>query len=164
MEKLYIRTLLIYFFSLGLVFALDQITKAFIFSHLRENPLFITNFFEVVLVYNKGIAFGMLSSLTGFLRTFILIAIPFLAILVALYFSLNTKSYVKAFLFGMLSGGALGNLYDRIFLGKVRDFLYFHIKNHYWPAFNVADASVSISIVLLILIYYLEDRSKKEIP
>ncbi|MGC9144345.1 signal peptidase II [Hydrogenobaculum sp.] len=153
MEKQPKRFLLIYFITFLTVFILDEITKIEIRHMLKPNEsIDVLPILKIVLIYNKGIAFGMLSNLGGAFRVLLLEILPIIAIFVSGFYAFKSKDTKISILMGMLSGGAFGNLFERVYYGKVTDFLYFHIENHYWPAFNVADSAVSLSIAGLILL------------
>ena len=135
-----------------IVIALDLVTKhliqsAFVFGE----QLKITSFFDLVHYHNEGAAFGFLNNAGGWQKWFFT-AISITAAIVITYL-IKKHSAQKLFCFGLalVLGGALGNLYDRITLGYVVDFLNFHINNHYWPAFNVADSAICVGVGLLIL-------------
>jgi len=136
------------------VFFLDLLTK-----YLAENFLsgksitVIPGIFNLVLVWNKGAAFGFLATAPEIVRKLILIFVSlFAAVLTILYAYAKKDSLSKLefYSLALIAGGALGNLYDRIFLGAVRDFLDFHIGEYHWPAFNIADASITIGIILFL--------------
>ncbi len=136
----------------AIVIALDLYTKhliqdAFAFGE----QLKITSFFDLVHYHNKGAAFGFLNDAGGWQKWFFA-AISITAAIVITYL-IKKHSSQKLFCLGLalVLGGALGNLYDRITLGYVVDFLNFHISNHYWPAFNVADSAISVGVALLLL-------------
>ncbi len=153
MENHVKRFLLTYFTTFLTVFILDEITKIGIKHLLKPHEsIEVLPILKIVLIYNKGIAFGMLAGLNGVLRILLLEVLPVLAILISGFYAFKSKNTKISILMGMLSGGAFGNLFERVYYGKVTDFLYFHLGNHYWPAFNVADSAVSISIAGLILL------------
>lgn len=137
-----------------LVFFLDLITKYLAETLLLDRTVsVIPNFFDLTLVWNKGAAFGMLAQAPDYIRKFILIGSSIVAIVVVVIYFLKSKdklSYIEIFSLSLIGGGSLGNLYDRFFLGQVRDFLDFYIKDHHWPAFNIADASITVGIGLFI--------------
>lgn len=152
MEEHTKRYVLIYFFVFGFVFALDEITKAFVKTHMYVGQsIDVLPILKIVYIYNSGIAFGMLSNISGILRLLVLDTLPIIAIIASGFYAFKNKNILNSILMGMLSGGALGNLVERVYFGKVTDFLYFHLGNHYWPAFNVADSAVSLSIAGLII-------------
>ena len=141
----------------AIVVALDLVTKhliqqSFVFGDLHS----VTSFFDLVRYHNEGSAFGFLNDAGGWQKWF-LNSISIVASLVIIYLlkkhSQNNQPSEKLFCLGLalVLGGAIGNLYDRITLGYVVDFLNFHLNNHYWPAFNVADSAICVGVVLLLL-------------
>ncbi|MDM7273464.1 signal peptidase II [Sulfurihydrogenibium azorense] len=147
-----------------LVFFLDLITKYLAETLLLDRTVsVIPNLFDLTLVWNKGAAFGMLAEAPEYVRKFILIGSSIVAIIVSVVYFLKSKdklSNLEIFSLALIGGGSLGNLYDRFFLGQVRDFLDFYIKDHHWPAFNIADASITVGIGLFIFHeLYLKKRS-----
>ena len=133
------------------VFLLDILSKNFIQKKIiYGEQVEITSFLSLVHFQNTGAAFSFLSDQGGWQRYF-LIAISLLAVL---YIPWLINQYKKNILIviGLLLilGGAIGNLYDRISYGYVIDFVYLHIAEFYWPAFNVADSAISIGVLLFI--------------
>jgi signal peptidase II len=137
--------------SAGIV-ALDLYTKHLIqlaFSYGDKRT--ITSFFELVRYHNEGSAFGFLNDAGGWQKWFFN-GIAIVASIVIIYL-LKKHSEQKLFCFGLalVLGGAIGNAYDRMTLGYVVDFFNFHINNHYWPAFNVADSAICVGVGMLLL-------------
>ena len=133
------------------VFLLDILTKNFIQKKIiYGEQVEITSFVSLVHFQNTGAAFSFLSDQGGWQRYF-LIAISLLAVL---YIPWLINQYKKNILIviGLLLilGGAIGNLYDRISYGYVIDFIYLHIAEFYWPAFNVADSAISLGVLLFL--------------
>jgi len=133
------------------VFLLDILSKNFIQKKIiYGEQVEITSFLSLVHFQNTGAAFSFLSDQAGWQRYF-LIAISLLAIL---YIPWLINQYKKNILIviGLLLilGGAIGNLYDRISYGYVIDFIYLHIAEFYWPAFNVADSAISLGVLLFL--------------
>jgi signal peptidase II len=133
------------------VFLLDILSKNFIQKKIiYGEQVEITSFFSLVHFQNPGAAFSFLSDQGGWQRYF-LIAISLLAVL---YIPWLINQYKKNILIviGLLLilGGAIGNLYDRISYGYVIDFIYLHIAEFYWPAFNVADSAISLGVLLFL--------------
>ena len=135
-----------------IVIALDLVTKhliqsAFVFGE----QLKITSFFDLVHYHNEGAAFGFLNNAGGWQKWFFT-AIAAIAAIVITYL-IKKNSTQKLFCLGLalVLGGALGNLYDRVTLGYVVDFLNFHWDIHAFPAFNVADSAISVGVVILLL-------------
>jgi signal peptidase II len=136
----------------AIVIALDLYSKHLIqqvFSYGDSRT--VTSFFDLVRYHNEGSAFGFLNDAGGWQKWFFN-SISIAASIFILYL-LKKHSSQKLFCTGLalVLGGALGNLYDRITLGYVVDFLNFHWQNHYWPAFNVADSAICVGVGLLLL-------------
>ena len=140
----------LYLISLS-VFLLDILSKNFIQNKIMYGEqVEITSFLSLVHFQNTGAAFSFLSDQGGWQRYF-LIAISLLAVL---YIPWLINQYKKNILIviGLLLilGGAIGNLYDRISYGYVIDFIYLHVAEFYWPAFNVADSAISLGVLLFL--------------
>ena len=139
----------------GAVILLDQITKALIVKSL---PLYsvrpvIDGFFNLVHVLNPGGAFGMMAGLSPAIRAVLFLAVSAMAICLILYFYHTTPAnlpWLEAG-FALIFGGAIGNMIDRVRMGKVVDFLDVYIGNWHWPAFNVADSAITIGVGVFIL-------------
>lgn len=136
----------------AVVVILDLLTKHFIQQNFVFGDLHsVTSFFDLVRYHNEGSAFGFLNDAGGWQKWFFN-GISIVASVVIIYL-LKKHSNEKLFCAGLalVLGGAIGNLYDRITLGYVVDFLNFHLNNHYWPAFNVADSAICVGVGLLLL-------------
>ena len=145
----------------------DLITKSLAVKFLADKDItIIPNILDLTLVWNKGAAFGILANSPEWVRKLILLGASSIAALATgIYAFVKRKelSNLEMVLLGLIAGGALGNLYDRFVLGKVRDFIDFHILNYHWPAFNIADASISIGIAAFIFNeLYLKKRLKNK--
>ncbi|HMJ50190.1 MAG TPA: signal peptidase II [Burkholderiales bacterium] len=135
----------------ALVVVLDQLTKYWVSHWLAAGEsAAITPFFNLTLTYNTGAAFSFLSRASGWQRGFF-IAIAASASLLLVYLIIRYQR-LNLFSLGLslVLGGALGNLWDRIFLGHVVDFLDFYFQSYHWPAFNVADSAITCGAALLI--------------
>ena len=141
-----------YFFFILFIFVLDRISKLWIISIFNsENNLEIkiSSFINLNLIWNKGIAFGLFSYgekfeynlLTGLI--IMIIAIVFLMII-------KTKGFEK-YGFLMILGGALGNIFDRLYYSAVPDFIDIYYKNFHWFVFNVADIFITVGVLMLII-------------
>uniref|UniRef100_A0A7V4JQ72 Lipoprotein signal peptidase n=1 Tax=Thermodesulfobacterium geofontis TaxID=1295609 RepID=A0A7V4JQ72_9BACT len=143
----------LFWLSASLIFILDRFSKYLILKAQFEK-IEILPILNIVKVWNKGIAFGLFSK-TGIFSTILLIFVTLVVLLIIyvwakkIYFQ-NKKDKISLISLGMLLGGGLGNLIDRIFFGKVFDFIDLHIKNLHWPVFNVADIAVTLALFLLI--------------
>ncbi|SMF43327.1 signal peptidase II . Aspartic peptidase. MEROPS family A08 [Alteromonadaceae bacterium Bs31] len=135
-----------------LVIVVDQITKQSIVGSLGlyEQDK-ITSFFYLTLRHNPGAAFSMFADFGGAQRYFLGALAAIVSVVLAVWIARLPKSNrMEACALALILGGALGNLYDRVLLGHVVDFLVVHYQGHEWPAFNVADAGISMGAVLLI--------------
>ncbi|MCA1743509.1 MAG: signal peptidase II [Desulfonatronovibrio sp.] len=146
----------------GVILLLDQATKIWIQNTipLWESKTVIPGLFNLVHVLNKGAAFGFLADLEGNMQTYFFIGVTGLAV-VLIFHLLRTVDREDYYLFsalGLILGGALGNLIDRIRLGMVIDFLDIYVSNHHWPAFNVADMAISTGAILLLVSFYKKKR------
>ena len=151
------------FFSVAaaLTLILDQLTKLWARQSLEfGHPVrFLGNVWDWELSYNTGSAFGLFQSIGG--ARWILTIVGFIAciaIVVILRRTPNDRGWIAAAL-GLVFGGALGNVIDRIAFGKVTDFVMWHIGEHRWPAFNVADAALVAGVIILFF-----DFGKKKEP
>lgn len=150
----------LYLISLS-IFLLDILTKNYIQNKIMYgDQVEITSFLSFVHFQNPGAAFSFLSDQGGWQRYFLIV----ISLLAVIYIPFLINQYKKNMLIviGLLLilGGAIGNLYDRISYGYVIDFIYFHIAEFYWPAFNVADSAISIGVLLFL---YGSFRSYKKI-
>ena len=133
------------------VFAVDLATKAWIsdaftLGESRE----VTPFFNLVLAHNTGAAFSFLAGAGGWQRWFFTtIAIVICTVIVVILARQRNTPWVSTAL-ALVLGGALGNLYNRLMLGHVVDFIQLHAAGYYWPAFNAADSAISVGVVMLI--------------
>lgn len=131
-----------------LIIIIDQYTKFLVLTKVNEDPLVILPFFNIVSVWNKGISFGILSHTQYSNILFFCIATLIVSILVYLSFKDKGKNILP---YGLIIGGGIANIIDRINYGAVFDFLDFHIGKYHWPAFNIADSAIFIGIVFLLL-------------
>ena len=140
----------------GLITALaavvsDQASKALVFGFLAETQpvVAVTPFFNLVSAWNTGVRFSMFDNLGGagvyILSAFSLVVVGFL-----LYWLSREKTLLMQVSLGMVIGGAIGNVIDRVRIGAVFDFLDVHFGGYHWPAFNLADSFICIGAVLII--------------
>lgn len=137
------------FILAAIVLILDQVSKFIICRTMLpgESSPVIENIFHLTHVQNKGAAFGLFPN-----QTLFFISITLLTILPILFFHqrLAKKGGSLSWALGLILGGALGNLIDRIRLKAVIDFLDFSLKGHHWPSFNIADSAITIGAVILL--------------
>ena len=147
-----IRNNLISLIFVVTIFLVDRLTKIYILNLSEEGievDFYIFSFLNIYLVWNSGIGFGLFSAdpnLFYHFITFLIIAINF--ILIYLLIKSSTK---KSFLFAIILGGSLGNMYDRLYYFAVPDFIDFHLGDFHWFIFNVADIFITIGIIGLII-------------
>ena len=141
----------------ALVALLDQLSKLWVLRYFGEtgcaNRLVpVTSFFDFVLTCNRGVSFGMFNQpgepALGFWVFSVLATMVVLALVVWLF---RVRSALLAAAIGLVVGGAIGNVVDRLRLGAVVDFLYFHAGAWYWPAFNLADSAICLGVAAMLL-------------
>ena len=147
-----------------LIFLLDRISKTYVIyldKKLLGSEIFSSKYLNISLIWNEGIAFGLLSFNHGNLYNLltILIAVIILVICFMIYKSSGIKKYLLIFILG----GALGNIYDRIFFNAVPDFIDFHINGFHWFIFNVADIFISLGVIFMIFFEIIDNNRKKEL-
>lgn len=150
---------LIIFSIISIVFFLDFVTKNYAITNLLLNHSeAINTYLNFTLAFNYGAAFSFLSDAGGWQRWFFVI-FSIIVVFFISYILIKDKEseYIS---YSLVLGGALGNLYDRIFLGYVIDFIEFHYNNFYWPIFNIADIAISIGVILLLYSMFLKDNKK----
>jgi signal peptidase II len=134
-----------------MIFLIDRLTKIYVITKFDNNlsvNLFESKYLNFHLIWNDGIAFGLLSSSNDFFYNFITFII-FLIIIVLIRMLINSTKLEKIALIFVI-GGASGNFLDRIIYKSVPDFIDLHYNNFHWFVFNVADIFVTIGVVLLI--------------
>lgn len=153
MRKLFTETGWRFLWLSVLVLVTDQYTKAVVLENIElYQSIQILPFFNLTHVYNFGAAFSFLHDAGGWQRWFFS-AIAFLVSGLVLWWSKQTskEQIILPVAFSLITGGAIGNAYDRLVHGYVIDFLVLYYQNWYWPAFNVADSAICIGAVLLIV-------------
>ena len=151
-NKIKVKKFDIYSFIIIIIaFVLDRLSKTYVISLIEKNQseLFINDYLNITLNWNRGIAFGLLS----FNATTIyhLISILILTIIIYLIYLMVKSDSLGKILFALIIGGAAGNLFDRFTYFAVPDFIDFHINSFHWFTFNVADIFISLGITLMIL-------------
>ncbi|MGP8153426.1 MAG: signal peptidase II [Smithella sp.] len=148
------KNIIIFILGTAFVIALDQITKAAIMAKffIHESYAVINGFFNLVYVMNPGAAFGFLANSSAIFRYVFFIGITAVVILLIIYYIAKSKSQNMPTVISLtlIFAGAVGNLIDRVRFGAVVDFLDFYVRTWHWPAFNVADLSISLGAVLMI--------------
>lgn len=136
----------------AVVVALDQVTKQWVVHAFAQGEVLpVMAYFNLTLAYNPGAAFSFLAGAGGWQRGFFA-AIAMIATIVIIHLlRKHPQQTLFCIALSLILGGALGNLWDRLFIGKVVDFLDFYLNDYHWPAFNVADSAITAGAALLIL-------------
>ncbi len=138
-------------FTIIAIFSLDRISKLYIILKTETNlysNLFSSKFLNINLIWNEGIAFGLLSYNENFIYNSITVII-FIVIMILLVMLINAERLNRIALL-MITGGAFGNLFDRIYYSAVPDFLDFYFKDFHWFIFNIADIFITLGVICLI--------------
>lgn len=142
-----------------LIVVLDQITKQIVLGTMHYGQVIpVTNFFDLVLVFNPGAAFSFLADHSGWQRWFFTgLAVVICGWLLTMMYQHRHERLLPA-AFALIIGGAIGNVIDRLMHGAVVDFLYFHAGSYGWPAFNLADSAITIGVGLMLWAQFRGDR------
>lgn len=146
-----------------LVIVLDQLTKLWVSSSLSyAEPVPVMPFFNLTLMYNTGAAFSFLSEAGGWQRWFFaVVAVVISTVLLVWLKRLRADQRWLAVAITLVLGGALGNVWDRLYLGHVIDFIDVYYRHWHWPAFNIADSAIFIGAVMLIIDGLRSDKPKE---
>lgn len=144
----------VFFLTLAAVILVDQFVKIYVNAtmSLGQSIPVIDGLFNITFVKNPGAAFGFLANASPFFRSFFLIAVTVIAIMLILYFVAKNSAteLLLTFSLSLIMGGAVGNLVDRVRYGEVIDYLDFYLGSFHWPAFNAADAAITLGALLLL--------------
>ena len=145
------------------IFLLDRLSKIYVIyldKKFLGSELLSSKFLNIRVIWNEGIAFGLLS----FNETIFYNALTFLILIIILiiFFMLSKSNGIKKFSLMIILGGAIGNVYDRIFYGAVPDFIDFHIGNFHWFIFNVADIFITLGVIFMIIIEITGNNKNKK--
>ncbi|WP_435165701.1 signal peptidase II [Candidatus Pelagibacter bacterium nBUS_28] len=144
------------------IYFLDRLSKIYVIQLDKNNlgsDIFNSAYLNIVLIWNRGIAFGLLSFNESYLYNFVSLIIAII-IIVLIIMSLKSQGFNRYSLL-MIVGGALGNLHDRIFFNAVPDFIDFHIGNFHWFIFNVSDIFISLGVISLIVLELVDNKIEK---
>ena len=147
------KSFLINSFLVIFIFLLDRISKNYVIYLNKKflgSEIFSSKYLNITLIWNEGIAFGLLSFQHENLYNFLTFII-FMVVLVILFLFKNATG-IKKYALLMIFGGAIGNLYDRIIYYAVPDFIDFHVGNFHWFIFNVSDIFITLGVILMIFI------------
>lgn len=152
------------------IIALDQWTKGWASTHLQRGvPIEVLPVFKLSLQHNPGAAFSFLADAGGWQRWFFVIVSSLISVVLLVWIlRLNNDEMALSASLSLILAGAVGNLWDRIELGYVVDFISVHYQSHYFPAFNIADTAITVGAGLMILDMLINpdnhSRSSKETP
>ena len=144
------------------IFLFDRFSKLYVIYLDKKyftSEIFSSKFLNINLIWNEGIAFGLLSLKEESFYDILTLIIALVIFII--FFMLRSSEGFKRYSLLMILGGALGNIYDRIFYKAVPDFIDFHVGNFHWFIFNIADIFITIGVVLMILIELFEDKNEK---
>ena len=163
MFKINFKKILLNFILVLFIFFLDRFSKIYILNLVEiesKIDIYITSYLNLYLIWNKGIAFGLLSSEGSFIYNAVTLVIIFVSIVV-LIMAIKTSGFIRySFLF--ILGGSLGNLFDRIYYTAVPDFIDLHINDFHWFIFNVADIFITVGVACLIYAEIFFNKEKNE--
>ncbi len=142
---------------------LDQASKWVVLALIvrPSGAIEVTGFFNLVLTFNTGVSFGLFGGDTAWKPW----ALSFVALAVSaalLYWLLRESGRYLAIAVGLIVGGAMGNVIDRLRLGAVTDFLDFHLGTWHWPAFNLADSAITVGVVILVFDGLFRERHRSK--
>ena len=147
-----------------LIFLLDRISKIYVIyldNKLPGSEIFSSKYLNINLIWNEGIAFGLLSFNHGNLYNLLTILIS--VIILVICFMIYKSNGIKKYLLIFILGGALGNIYDRIYFNAVPDFIDFHINGFHWFIFNVADIFISLGVIFMIFFELIDNNREKKL-
>jgi len=156
------KNIYISFSIVFLIYFLDRLSKIYVIELDKNNlgsDIFNSAYLNIVLIWNKGIAFGLLSFSDSYLYNIISLIIAII-IIVLVVMSLKSQGF-KRYSLLMIVGGALGNLHDRIFFNAVPDFIDFHIGNFHWFIFNVSDIFITLGVISMIVLEIFDNKNEK---
>ena len=145
------------------IYFLDRVAKIYVIQLDKNNlgsDIFNSAYLNIVLIWNKGIAFGLLSMNESHLYNILSLIISIIVVILIIM-SLNNDGF-KRYSLLMIVGGALGNLHDRIFFNAVPDFIDFHIENFHWFIFNVSDIFITLGVTSMIVLELTNNQTEKK--
>ena len=150
------------FSIVSLIYFLDRLSKIYVIQLDKNNlgsEIFNSTYLNIVLIWNKGIAFGLLSFNESNLYNILSLIISIIVVILVVM-SLKSQGF-KRYSLLMIVGGALGNLHDRIFFNAVPDFIDFHIGNFHWFIFNVSDIFITLGVIGMIVLELFDNKNEK---
>ena len=145
------------------IYFLDRLTKMYVIQLDKNNlgsDIFNSTYLNIVLIWNKGIAFGLFSFNESHLYNILSLIISII-VLILVIMALKSQGF-KRYSLLMIVGGALGNLHDRIFFNAVPDFIDFHVGNFHWFIFNVSDIFITLGVISMIVLEIADNKTEKK--
>ena len=153
MSKILLKKVSLNLIAISTIFLIDRLTKLYVLKLAEiENSvdIYLTSYLNLYLIWNKGIAFGLLSMNESMIYNTITLIIGI--IIIVILFMLWRNDNIQRYFLVLIVGGALGNFYDRIIYTAVPDFIDLHFKGFHWFVFNVADIFITVGVFCLILV------------
>ena len=151
------------FLIVASIYFLDRLTKMYVIQLDKNNlgsDIFNSAYLNIVLIWNKGIAFGLFSFNESHLYNILSLIISII-VLILVIMALKSQGF-KRYSLLMIVGGALGNLHDRIFFNAVPDFIDFHVGNFHWFIFNVSDIFITLGVISMIVLEIADNKTEKK--
>jgi len=145
------------------IFFLDRVTKIYILKLAEQQnivDIYLTPYLNLNLIWNKGIAFGLFSFDENFIYN--LLSLIIISVIIIILIMIIKNNGFKRYCLMLIMGGALGNLFDRIYFSAVPDFIDLHIKNFHWFIFNVADIFITVGVICLIYVEIFFNKGGEE--
>ena len=142
------------------VFVLLDFTSKYIVKNnfVLNERIEISKFLDFIYIKNYGVSFGLFS---GFISYWVLILIGFLIVILVFYLMIVSQKKFEKTAYFLIISGAIGNILDRTINTYVVDFILFHYKNYYWPAFNFADIYITIGIIMLVVTFFIKSEESR---
>jgi len=155
------KKIIFYFLITLLIFSLDRVSKIYILNIAETSgnvDIYVNSFLNFILVWNKGVGFGLLSFDQSKIYNLITILIIIINLII-IYLAIMTKN-IRVYFFLLILGGSLGNLFDRLYYSAVPDFIDINYRGYHWFVFNVADIFITLGIICLIIAELLNYKQK----
>ncbi len=160
MLKINYKKILLNLTLILVLFLIDRVSKIYVLNLAELNnvvDIYLTSYLNLYLIWNKGVAFGLIAfddqSIYNVITFIILLIIIFLIIM-----TIKSKD-IKQYFYMIIIGGALGNFFDRIYYSAVPDFIDLHLGNFHWFVFNIADIFITIGVICLITVEMISDKN-----
>lgn len=163
MNKIELKKFFLYFFILFTIFIIDRLTKLYILNLAqieKSVDIYVNSYLNIYLIWNKGIAFGLLSIDESLFYNLITTLIGIIILII--FYMIWKNDNIQRFFLTLVAGGAIGNFYDRIVYKAVPDFIDLHFQGFHWFVFNVADIFITIGVLCLILVELFNNNNKND--